>query len=129
MGYEPKRGAEFYQFWRPVDIQGQARFLKLDFLSSAILGTQRSLVTQRNRRVRPKTAASRPLGENEKLHARITEEAVSLEDYLQLLYLNDNSYVYIPHPFTYMVLKLFAIKDHLEQPETKGKAPYHSFVG
>ncbi len=127
MGYEPKPDAKFYQFWKQVDLQGQSRRLKLDFLSPAILGKESSLVVQRNRRIRPRATPNTLLAKNEQMHARITEEATSLEDYLDLLYIDDRNYVYIPHPFTYMILKLFAIKDHIEQPETKGKAPHHSF--
>lgn len=127
MGYEPKPDAKFYQFWKPVALQNQSRRLKLDFLSPLISGEKCSLVKQDSRRIRPKGIPNAPLAENEQMHARITQEAASLEEYLQLLYINDTNYVYIPHPFTYMMLKLFAIKDHLEQPEIKGKAPYHSF--
>jgi hypothetical protein len=125
LGYEPKPGAEFYQFAREVDIQGQSRFLKLDFLCPTITDQKQDLVEQDQRRVRPKSA--KKLKKEHKLHARNTKEAISLEDYLQLIYINDQTYVYIPHPFTYLILKLFAIKDHLDQPETKGKSQHHAF--
>lgn len=125
LGYNPKPGAEFYQFWRPINVQGQSRFLKLDFLCPSINDQNQDLIEQDQRRVRPKSA--KKLKKEEKLHARKTQEAISLEDYLQSISLNQNTVVYIPHPFTYLILKLFAIKDHLEQPETKGKSQHHTF--
>lgn len=125
LGYNPKPGAEFYQFWRPITIQGQSRFLKLDFLCPSINDQNQDLIEQDQRRVRPKSA--KKLKKEEKLHARKTQEAISLEDYLQLIPISQHTVVYIPHPFTYLILKLFAIKDHLEQPETKGKSQHHTF--
>ena len=38
LGYSPVTGAEYYQFFRKIDIAGVPRKLKFDFLAAPVLG-------------------------------------------------------------------------------------------
>lgn len=71
-------------------------------------------------RIRPRGA--------KKIHAFLTEEAITLEEGLLSISImpdEEDLIVFLPHPFTYLLLKLFALRDHLEK-DNKVKAPEHA---
>jgi hypothetical protein len=72
-------------------------------------------------RIRPKSATN--------IHGFLTEEAITLEEGLVSFNLADEANpieVLLPHPFTYLMLKLFALRDRLED-ERKDFGAYHAF--
>lgn len=63
------------------------------------------------------------------LHAHVTPEALTVEEYLLPVSLKCDDAeveVFVPHPFSYIVLKLFAFRDRRNDPE-KQSGGYHSF--
>ena len=56
LGYSPVPGAEYYQFYREVEIAGVPRNLKFDFLAAPITGEQAKKVKADVRRIRPRGA-------------------------------------------------------------------------
>lgn len=63
------------------------------------------------------------------MHGYLTEEAVTPEEnFIALTVTDENNSIdiFLPHPFTYLVLKLFALRDRLEDEE-KDFGAYHSF--
>ncbi|MGM0380811.1 MAG: GSU2403 family nucleotidyltransferase fold protein [bacterium] len=115
-GYEPVEGAENYQFVRALE---DGRKLKVDLLTPA-LGESEEL--------RVKAQRVRPQGASGTIHGRKVPEAFSLEANLQPLTISTKDgqqiAVHLPDPFTYYLLKLFALRDRLEQPE---HAQRHAF--
>jgi hypothetical protein len=113
--YSPVPGSEFYQFFREIQIGGVARKLKFDFLAAPVLGEQASLVKADARRIRPRGAAP-----ESPMHAHITPEALTVEEHLLGLKIGETDNpveVFLPHPFSYVLLKLFALRDLLENKE------------
>ncbi len=77
---------------------------------------------------KPSIQRIRPKGEKS-LPAAFTKEAVTLEAELFSLNLGDASNpleIFLPHPFTFLILKLFALRDRLED-ERKDFGAYHAF--
>ncbi len=60
----------------------------------------------------------------------MTEEAVTLEENLQPIDISEDAdsplEIYLPRPFSYLVMKLFALRDRLEDEE-KDFGAYHAF--
>ena len=118
LGYKPIPGCEYYQF-RKDDPEGNIeRGLKIDLLTGPESVFQGQSVKADDRRVRPRPKVQ--------LHAHPTNEAVSLEDHLERIELQTSSltgsahmsesvaaHIYLPHPFTYVVMKLFAFRDRI----------------
>lgn len=127
LGFEPV--AQNFQFTVPIDNKGTDLKVKIDFLAAPpATDEERKLVKIDKFRIRPK--------EIKTLHGYLTEEAVTLEENLIPLTIEDEGKsidVFLPHPFTYLVLKLFAVNDRNNLYELKGletdldKAKYHSF--
>jgi hypothetical protein len=73
-------------------------------------------------RIRPKKAKN--------IHGYLTEEAVTLEENLLPIDISEEGesplVIYLPHPFSYLVMKLFALRDRLEDEEQDFGA-YHAF--
>jgi len=75
------------------------------------------------RRVRPNPSV--------KVHAHPTDEAITLEENLQevKLYVGEDgeqsTSVFLPHPFTYALMKLFAFRDQIEL-QHKGYGSHHA---
>ncbi len=128
LGYRPV--AEFFQFEAIIDLPGGHGTIKVDLLAPRPKTKADSEKVKVNKpRIRPRNARN--------IHAYLTEEAVTLEERLTRLALShdqDKAEVFLPHPFTFLVLKLFALRDHLikeRKPageQTKQpRAPEHAF--
>ena len=123
LGYSPVPGAEFYQFFREVDIAGVPRNLKFDFLAAPVLGEEAKKVKADVRRIRPRGTAERPL------HAHTTPEALTIEEHLISVNIGEADKpieVFLPHPFSYTLLKLFALRDQIDN-EAKEFGRHHAF--
>lgn len=123
LGYEPIPGCEYYQF-RKDDPEGNIqRGLKIDLLTGPESEFQGQSAKADSRRVKPQPSV--------KLHAHPTNEAITLQDHLERIPLQISSlqisqladsdqasepvaaHIYLPHPFTYTVMKLFAFRDRI----------------
>jgi hypothetical protein len=113
--------AKYFQFRLPLEYEGLTMPIKIDLLAAAPKTDEaRKLVKINKPRIRPHGA--------EKIHGFLTEEAVTLEEYLLPINISDKETleIYLPHPFTYLVMKLFALRDRLED-EAKDSGAYHAF--
>jgi hypothetical protein len=121
--YSPVVGAEYYQFFRKVIVEGAPRNLKFDFLAAPVLGEQAKKVRADVRRIRPRGVAGAPM------HAHTTPEALTVEEHLLTVNIGEADKrveVFLPHPFSYVMLKLFALRDQIDN-ETKKFGRYHAF--
>lgn len=122
LGYRPVTGAEYYQFVRTVDYQGRPRDVKIDLLAPLPQDEAvRMQLKYDTRRVRPKVVKN--------FHAHTTPEAFTIGEHLLAMDLSDppeRARIYIPHPFTYAILKLFAYRDR-QRDEAKDHGRYHAF--
>ena len=122
LGYSPVRGAEYYQFFREVTIGGVKRSLKFDFLAAPVLG-------ERAKKVRADVRRIRPRGAEAPMHAHTTPEALTVEEHLLAVDIGDadkHIEVFLPHPFSYVLLKLFALRDQIDN-EAKKFGRHHAF--
>ncbi len=122
LGYSPVPGAEFYQFFREVTIGGAKRNLKFDFLAAPVLGEQAKKVKADVRRIRPRGAEA-------PMHAHTTPEALTVEEHLLAVDIGEPDKrveVFLPHPFSYVLLKLFALRDQIDN-EAKEFGRHHAF--
>jgi hypothetical protein len=122
LGYSPVPGAEFYQFFREVTIGGAKRNLKFDFLAAPVLGEQAKKVRADVRRIRPRGAEA-------PMHAHATPEALTVEEHLLAVDIGEadkHVEVFLPHPFSYVLLKLFALRDQLDNA-AKEFGRHHAF--
>jgi hypothetical protein len=116
LGYSPVLGAEYYQFFREVTIGGAPRSLKFDFLAAPVLGEQAKKMRVDVRRIRPRGATEAPM------HAHTTPEALTVEEHLLAVDIGEADKrveVCLPHPFSYVLLKLFALRDQIDNEEKK----------
>lgn len=123
LGYSPVPGAEFYQFFRKIDIAGVPRNVKFDFLAAPVLGEQAKKVKVDIRRIRPRGTTETPM------HAHTTPEAVTIEEHLISVDIGESGQpirVFLPHPFSYTLLKLFALRDQKDN-EAKEFGRHHAF--
>jgi hypothetical protein len=122
LGYSPVPGAEFYQFFREVTIGGAKRNLKFDFLAAPVLGEQAKKVKADVRRIRPRGAEA-------PMHAHTTPEALTVEEHLLAVDIGEadkHVEVFLPHPFSYVLLKLFALRDQIDNA-AKEFGRHHAF--
>ena len=115
--------APYFQFQLAVVFEGLERPIKIDLLAAPPeTERERSLVKINRPRIRPKKAKN--------IHGYLTEEAVTLEENLQPIDISEGGEppleIYLPHPFSYLVMKLFALRDRLEDEE-KDFGAYHAF--
>lgn len=65
------------------------------------------------------------------IHGRFVEEAINIDENLRRIsvsYEDMKAPVHLPHPIHYGILKLFATRDHLEDPDSDAEfQQYHSF--
>jgi hypothetical protein len=123
LGYSPVPGAEYYQFFREVVIAGVPRNLKFDFLAAPVTGEQAEKVKADVRRIRPRGPTETPM------HAHTTPEAVTIEEHLISVDIGEAGQpieVFLPHPFSYTLLKLFALSDQVDNAE-KEFGRHHAF--
>ncbi len=125
LGYEVVPGAEKYQFFKPGPSGGKEGSLKIDLLTgprSRFAGTTAKVD---DRRVRPQPSVN--------LHAHPVDEALTLEiDLLPIAIEGPTSdgtrhegQVWLPHPFTFAMMKLFAFRDRVDD-EDKQFGRYHA---
>ena len=115
MNFEPIPGAEYFQ-WLRYDNAGE---VKIDLLCGPLGEYRAQLYTNRLPRVRPKA----PKG-TLKFHARQTDEAIELDLRAGRILVEGRcsdgrtqaSFIFIPHPFTYLMMKLFAFDDRKDDP-------------
>jgi len=118
LDFSPVPGAEYFQ-WIRDDRAG--RQVKIDLLCGPLGKNVDQLHTGSLPRVRPK-APKRTL----RFHARQTDEAIELDDRAGRMRIEGKcsdgqtriSTIRIPHPFTYLMMKLFAFDD---RKDDKGK--------
>ena len=124
LGYTPVAGAEHYQF-RKDDPDGFIeRGIKIDLLTGPSSSFDGTGLRVDERRVRPNPSV--------KGHAHPTDEAITLDEHLQEVKFQIgedaelvNKSVYLPHPFTYFLMKLFAVRDQVDDP-AKGNGSHHA---
>jgi Nucleotidyl transferase AbiEii toxin, Type IV TA system len=118
IGFTPE--AKYFQFKIQIDPERPERVIKVDLLAAPPeTEEQIRLVRIRRPRIRPKDAKN--------IHAYLTDEAVTLGEELFAIDIAPDCsplFVYLPHPFTYLVLKLFALRDRIDDDT---RAPYHAF--
>ena len=123
LGYTPVAGAEHYQF-RKDDPDGFIeRGIKIDLLTGPRSRFEGTGLKVDERRVRPNPSV--------KVHAHPTDEAITLETNLQEVELEvgedsrKSKSVFLPHPFTYSLMKLFAFRDQADNT-AKGNGSHHA---
>lgn len=125
LGYQVVSGAEKFQFTKPGPRGGREGSLKIDLLTgpqSRFLGTG---VQVDARRVRPQPSVD--------LHAHPVDEAPTLEYRLLPIRVAGNTStqtpfaadVYLPHPLTFVMMKLFAFRDRAGD-KNKDFGRYHA---
>jgi len=115
--FAPVEGAEYFQ-WKRTDAVG--RHVKIDLLCGPIGEFSNQLYTNSLPRVRPK-APKKTL----RFHAHQTEEAIELDTRAVAIVIEgqcsdgtaSTSTMHVPHPFTYMMMKLFAFDDRKDDEE------------
>lgn len=111
LGYEAAQGARYFQFIRQISLGGQARQLKFDLLAPP--PHQRQKVKINGPRIRPHGARH--------IHARLTPEAFSAHEYPLSVTVGEDGAgvsVLVVHPFTHMIMKLYALRDRLDEAKT-----------
>ena len=106
LGYNPIESAKYYQFFKPGPRDGEAGGLKIDILTGSVEQLREIGVKADSRRAHP-----RPKIE---LHAHPLDEALTLEEHLKSVVIESSGRkgeVFIPHPFTFIMMKLFALRD------------------
>lgn len=118
LGYSPV--VKFKHFEREIAVAGRSRRVKIDLLAGPVPDTRHALIELKDGRIKPVGSIG--------LHAHPTPEAFSLERGLQAMDIAGRGApleVFIPHPFTYLVLKLFALRDRLKKSNDV-KQRYHA---
>lgn len=119
MHFEPIEGSEFWRFNLP------ANEVKIDLLTGPIDDSVKNKLKSDSRRARPK-------GDLE-LHAHPVPEALDLSEHLEQVTLigqvsdkqMDTSTVSIPSPFTYLMMKVTAFGDQVENVD-KNRGRHHA---
>jgi len=122
LGYKVISGAEKFQFAKPGPDGGRAGSLKIDLLTGPRSRFDGSPARVDARRVRPRPSVD--------VHAHPVDEALTLEEGLLPLTLHGGGIVheatvFIPHPLTFTMMKLFAFRDRLTD-ESKDFARYYA---
>ncbi len=125
LNYKAVPGAENYQFVKPGPGGTDAGSIKIDILTGPQSCFQGTRVRADNRRVRPKPSVG--------MHAHPVDEALTLEEGLLSIPLVGTlssgdtweSEIFLPHPYTFSMMKLFAFKDRLDDPD-KELGRYHA---
>jgi hypothetical protein len=123
LGYEVIPSAQKFQFIK--DPKG-AEEIKIDLLTGPRESFKGKPVRTDGIRAQPKKSVG--------IHARTVDEAPTLEEGLMTFTLRGSltsgeefdSEVCIPHPFTYIMMKLYAFRDFFEIPGNKDEGQYHA---
>ena len=125
LGYEVVPGAEKYQFVKPGNEKTDMGNIKIDILTGPQSSFKGSRVRVDDRRARPRPSAG--------IHAHPVDEAATLEAGLLSVKLDGNlssgdsfsSDVFVPHPYTFSMMKLFAFRDRFNDTD-KEYGRYHA---
>ena len=125
LGYQVVPGAEKYQFVKPGPGGSQAGSVKIDILTGPRSRFQGSGVKTDARRARPSPSVG--------IHAHPVDEAPTLEEGLVPVTIMGKlsagkpwrAEIFLPHPYTFLMMKLFAFKDRLTDPD-KEFGRYHA---
>ncbi len=117
LGFAPVVGAEYLQ-WIRQDEEG--REVKVDLLCGPVGDHEDKLHTKNPPRVRPKAPKN-----TLRFHTRRTDEALELDAHAEKMTVEGRCSdgaaearpIYIPHPFTYLMMKLFAFDDRKEDDQ------------
>ena len=117
LGYRPVETAKYYQFCKPGPEGDAAGSLKIDILTGPEQILKNAGVIAKDRRARPRPKIH--------LHARTIDEALTLEEHLKEVFIEGHrtdgekeiAAVLLPHPFTFLIMKLFALRDRMHDPE------------
>jgi hypothetical protein len=126
LDYKPVPGAEKYQFIKTAGEETGTAKLKIDILTGPRDAFAKTRAHVDARRVRPKPSVG--------LHAHPVDEAVSLERELLPVVISSllrtgeqwSGQVFLPNPFTFAMMKLFAFRDRLQRDPDQAKAEYHA---
>jgi len=125
LSYDVVPGAENYQFVKAGPRGTDAGSVKIDILTGPQSCFQGTPVKTDTRRARPKPSVG--------MHAHPVDEALALEEGLLSISLEGTlssgetweSEIFLPHPYTFSMMKLFAFKDRLDDPD-KEFGRYHA---
>jgi len=125
LGYQVVPGAENYQFVKPGPGGTHTGSVKIDILTGPQNCFQGTRVKADARRARPKPSAG--------MHAHPVDEALTLEEGLLSILLAGTlssgdtweSEIFLPHPYTFSMMKLFAFRDRLDDSD-KEFGRYHA---
>lgn len=125
LGYKAVQGAEKYQFVKPGPEGIEAGSLKIDILTGPQRFFNGTKVKTDARRARPRPSVG--------IHAHPVDEAPTLESGVLPVLLEGelssgdpwSCEVFLPHPYTFSMMKLFAFKDRFEDPD-KEYGRYHA---
>ncbi len=125
LGYEVIETAKYYQFAKPGPTGGHEGSIKIDLLTGPRHSFPPHAVRMDSRRIKPRRSVG--------LHAHPTEEAVTLEERLLPVKIDGNTShgtpcsatVFLPHPFTFVLMKLFAFRDRIDDVR-KDNGSYHA---
>lgn len=122
LGYKPVDSTKYYQFARTIEHNGAPIALKFDFLAPPVTDIAHlNNVKMDDRRIRPRSYGG--------FHAHTTPEALTVGEIPTTIELGtevDPATVRLPHPFTYLILKLHAFGDQVNNPD-KDNGRYHAF--
>ncbi len=125
LGYEVVRGAENYRFVKRGPGGTEAGSLKIDILTGPQKRFEGTPVRTDNRRAKPTPSVG--------IHAHPVDEALTLENELLPITLDGNlssgapwkAEIFVPHSFTFLMMKLFAFRDRLDDAN-KEYGRYHA---
>lgn len=125
LGYQVVPGAEKYQFVKPGPEGDQAGSLKIDILTGPQSRFKGTKVRADARRARPNPSVG--------IHAHPVDEAPTLEKGLLPIKLEGKlgsgdpweGKVFLPHPYTFLMMKLFAFRDRIGDAD-KEFGRYHA---
>jgi hypothetical protein len=125
LGYAVVPGAEKYQFAKPGPGGGMAGGIKIDILTGPRTRFEGTKVKADARRARPSPSVG--------IHSHPVDETPTLEEGLLPETLSGNlssgsswqAEVFLPHPYTFAMMKLFAFRDRLDDAD-KEYGRYHA---
>jgi len=125
LGFMPHPRAQNYQFVERARYERGERGVKIDLLAPGVPPELEHLVTTDSgrdvRRIRPK-------GFNG-LHAHVTPEALTAAEHLLEVELGPDGspVVYVPHPYSHLMLKLYALRDRMWEAGEANFGRHHAF--
>jgi hypothetical protein len=125
LGYKVVKGAEKYQFVKPGQRGAEAGSIKIDILTGPQSRFEGTSVRADARRARPNPSIG--------IHAHPVDEALTLEEGLFSVSFDGklgtgeswHTEVFLPHPYTFLMMKLFAFRDRLDNAD-KEFGRYHA---